>query len=194
HTKGKARLRPKDLNGGADPTADELTRLMLIFEGSGSWDVTTLSQTEPGKCHVTAAPASGRLKFPWVRIELYKKTQTWVPGQGAVTSYKFAPDMVAMLQTGLANMPQEKRVMVCPKAPPANISDIFGHMFHAFHNNEVVTPDGLEAEVMGGTPVFRMTGFVPGGGPEDVILSKPYFQTLDVSTENTLVDLRHTPQ
>ncbi|HTI99217.1 MAG TPA: Ig-like domain-containing protein, partial [Dongiaceae bacterium] len=47
HTKGKARLRPKDLNGGADPTADELTRLMLIFEGSGSWDVTTLSQTEP---------------------------------------------------------------------------------------------------------------------------------------------------
>ena len=99
---------------------------------------------------------------------------------------------VVMMRAGLAVMPKEGRLMVCPPAPPAAIADVFGPMFHAFHNQEAYIPTGMDVEVLGG-PVFKMTGFV-GGGPDDVILSKPYFQTLDVTTENTLIELRHTPE
>ena len=187
HTKGKAKLRPHSLGSG---DAD-LTRLMLIFEGSGKWDVTDLQHTTPPKCQIVATPAPGRLQFPWVKIDLYKKRQVPVPGQDPVTTYIFDPDMTVMMRAGLEVMPKEGRQMVCPPAPAMAVADIFCEMFNAFHNNEVLIPNGLEAEIVGG-PVFKMTGFVPGG-PDDVILSKPYFQTLDVTTENTLIQLRHTP-
>jgi hypothetical protein len=190
HTKGKAELRPKT-SAGDDPGAIDMVRLMLLFEGSDKWNITQLQHTAPGGCAVLAAPAAGRLNFPWVKIDLYKKRQNWVPGEGIVTSYVLDPDMTVMLRSGLPPMPQEQRRMICPPAPAAAVPDIFGPMFNAFHNHEVVIPDGAGAALIDG-PAFRMTGFVPGG-PDDVILSKPYGQTLGESVENTLIQLRHTP-
>jgi hypothetical protein len=190
HTKGEAKLRPQTL-GDSDSGTAFLQRLKLQFTGSGSWDVTDLQHTVPDKCSMQTSPQSGRIDIPWASIQLYQKRETYVPGQGAVTSYVFNPDMTLKLRAGLDIMPKEKRVLVCPKAKPAEISDIFGHMFHGIHNDEVELPDGLALEVLGG-PVFNMTGFTPGG-PEDVILSKSYMRTSGVATENTLIDLRHTP-
>jgi hypothetical protein len=190
HTKGKAKLRPQTL-GDSDSGTVFIQRLKLIFTGSGSWDITDLQHTVPADCSMQVSSKAGRVEVPWASIQLYQKRETYVDGQGAVTSYVFNPDMTLKLRSGLEIMPKEGRVLACPKAKPADVPDIFGHMFHAFHNDEVEIPQGLGQEVMGG-PVFNITGFTPGG-PEDVILSNPYFRTIGVATENTLIDLRHTP-
>jgi hypothetical protein len=191
HTKGKAKLRPQTL-GDTDPVTVDMVRLMLIFSGSGSWDITDLQTPVPPKCTLQVAPASGRLSFPWVKIDLYRKRQVWVPGQGPVTGSVFDPDMTVKLRSDLSFMPKEGRTYICPPASPAAVPDFFGPFFNALHNQEVSTPTGLYLEITGG-PVFNMTGFVPGG-PEDIILSKVYFQTAGSTTENTLIQLRHTPQ
>lgn len=190
HTKGKAKLKPA-LTDSNNP--DPVVLLKLIFSGSGQWDITDLQHTAPPKCVVQASPASGRLDFPWVNIQLYKKRQVWVPGQGAVTTYVYDPDLTVYLTAGLSTMPKEHRQMICPPAPPAQISDIFGQLFHMFHNDEVVIPQpgSVDALVLPG-PAFRITGFA-AGGPEDVIASKPYLRTMGQSTENSLIELRHTP-
>lgn len=191
HTKAKAKLRPQTLGQGSDGGSDDIVRLMLIFEGSGTWSITDLQPLAVADCKVMAAPSTGRLEIPWAKISLYQKRQVWIPGQGPVSSYVFQPEMTLDMRAGLETMPKEGRLMVCPKAPPEPVEDIFAPTFNAFHNDEAVIPSGLEESVLGG-PVFRMTGFAPGG-PEDVILSKPYFRNIGKATENTLIELRHTP-
>lgn len=190
HTKGKAKLRPQTL-ADDDPNTADLIRSKLIFTGSGIWNIVELQHSEPGDCAILEASASGKLQFPWVQIQLYKKRQTWVPGKGPITTYVLQPDMMVKMRSGLPPMPKENRTMYCPKAPPAKVPNLFEQTFNAFHNDEAQAPSGIEAEILGG-PVFSITGFVRGG-PEGIILSKPYFRTAGEATENTLIQLRHSP-
>lgn len=184
HTKGKAKLYPHSFGGEG---GDDITQLMLIFEGAGEWPITSLQQTVPEKCSMTKSPKDGKLDVLWAKIHLYKERQTWIPGEGAVTTYEFDPDMTLKLRSGLPPMPKEGRTVICPKAPPAKVIDMFGPKFNVLHNDEAMVDEAV------GAPVFRMTGFTPGG-PDDVILSKPYFKSQSSITENTLIELRHTPK
>lgn len=194
HTKGKAKLRPQSLDG-KDAASVDIARLMLVFTGSGQWDITEMQATVPAKCALLSAPVAGRLDFPWVRIDLYKKRQIWVPGDREPrTVYVFDPDMTVKMRSGLEVMPKEGLKIICPKGSPLAITDMFGHLFHLFHNNELQIPaPGSVGEAVLDGPVFSMTGFAPGG-PEDVILSKPYAELKGDSVENTLIELRHHPE
>lgn len=189
HTKGKAKLHPVPND---DPSIAMLT---WRLQGSGQWEITELQHTPPSGCAIAAAPAAGRFDVPMVTMDLYKKRQVWIPGDNAPrTVYVFDPQMTVRMRSGLPPMPKEHRQVICPLAPPAPMADIFGQMFNAFHNDELEMPQGLVLDALGG-PVFRITGFVQGSGPADVILTKVYpLRTLDVTTENTLIELRHTPQ
>lgn len=193
HTKGKAKLRPQSLDG-TDAASVDIARVMLVFTGSGQWDITEMQHTVPARCAMLTAPAAGRLDFPWVKIDLYKKRQVWVPGENEPRNvYVFDPDMTVKMLAGLDVMPKEQRQLIPPEGPPSSIPDLFGHLFHAFHNNELQIPEpGSVGELVLPGPVFNMTGFAPGG-PDGVILSKPYAGLFGDSVENTLIELRHTP-
>jgi hypothetical protein len=186
HTKGKAKLRAIE--------DDDLLRLKLLFTGSGQWPVTAHQEPDihASGCSWQISPAPGRLQFPLVSIQLYRERMTYVPGQGEVTIYTLDPNMTVYMSYNLSLMPKENRVVVCPGVPPPPDINTFDATFCALHNQEGIIPTGIQADLLGG-PVFRFTGF-SGPGPEDVILTKTYFQSGGgVVTENTLIELRHTP-
>jgi len=99
--------------------------------------------------------------------------------------------MTLNLSSDIQFMPKEKRTKFCPKHGPEDVPNLFGPTFKALHNDEEIKPSEAEADPFGG-PVFRMTGFKPGSS-DDVILSKSYFRTQGDATENTLIEVRHTP-
>jgi hypothetical protein len=194
HTKATAKLKPM----GSDAGEQEWAQIVLkMFTGTGTWDITEV-QNEAG-CPITSAPSSGRIVLPVVKIHLYKERTSYIPGKGKLVSYVFDPDLEVNLCASLSLMPGEGRVIHCPKVGPQPVGDFFGPFFLGLHASEYVFPQpgSLEADVLGGGPVVRMKGFQQSGAG-NVIFAKPYFKTdtdgESVVTENTLVELRHTPK
>lgn len=192
HTKGKAKLRPM----ADDPAQADWARVMMVFSGSGRWDITNLKVPASDPCSYSAAPQAGQLNFPYVKISLFKERQVWVPGEGPVTTSVFAPDMYVVMPDRMEDMPAEHWQMTCPDEPPLPPVDyIFAPNFMAIHSDEAGTPTPVEAQIVGDGPILRITGFA-AGGVEDVILTKAYLRTYPngLYTENTLIQLHHTPQ
>jgi len=192
HTKGKAKLRPLS----DDPAQADWVRIVLmVFSGSGQWDITSLTVPPSEFCPYTPAPQSGRLRFPYVKISLFKERQVWVPGQGPVTTSVFAPDMHVIMSDDMGDMPAEHEQWTCKDGASGTVDYIFAPNFMAIHSDEQGQPTPLEAQLVGNGPILRITGFTPGG-PDDVILTKAYLRTYPNGQyiENTLIQLHHTPQ
>jgi hypothetical protein len=191
HTKAKAKLSPISLGDGS--SANDLMRLLRIFEGSGQWKITNVESVDGSDCSIFKSPASGQFSIPLARITLYKQRQVWVPGEaGPRTVQVYDPDLELNVHSDLVKLPVEGRKIICPKAPIQPVQDLFGPIFLTLHNDEVVLPEGPDAGFLGG-PVFRMTGFATGG-PEGVIFSKAYVRSVSTTVENTLIELRHKPK
>lgn len=193
-TKAKVKMKPLNPGGGALPPDDDaFTRIALrMFEGNGSWDITSATAAAEG-CTFETTPTSGKFHVPLAKLTLYKKRQVWIPGEPEPrTVYTFDPDMILNLRSELSTKPAEKRVIECKDKPPTNEPDIFGPAFFVLHATESITPSGEEAALLGGG-VFRMTGFT-AGSPQGIIFSKPYVKQENDLTENTLIDVRHTPR
>lgn len=187
HTKAQVKLKPVPMGNA------EHIQLKLLFCGAGSWDATEVFTT-PGECTVVTAPKAGRLSFPWAKITLYQERLVHVPGQGFVTVLHYKPDMDLYMDADPGLGPKEQRTAICPHGT-ARLTEFYTPAFGELHRPErVAAPEGLELPFSGNL-AFHMTGFAPGGGPEDVIVQKPYIQQLGSDVvENTLLELRHTPQ
>jgi len=191
HTKSTVRLKPFYQD------QDEFSQLQFFFAGTGRWDITELQDIN-SECPITRAPSSGQAALPVVKVHFYKQRTTYVPGQGKVITTVFDPDLEVNLRANLSMMPDEGRVVHCPKVPEVPIDKLFGQFFLGFHANEYFFPQpgSLDESVLGGL-VLKMKGFQQSGAG-NVIFSKPYIKTdtdgESVVTENTLIELRHTPQ
>jgi hypothetical protein len=192
HTKAKAKLHPLSL-GESDPGMNDILRLLRVFQGSGQWKITNVESIDSSDCSILSTPASGQFHIPFARIRLYKQRQVWIPGESQPrTVGVYDPDLELNVRSDRVKLPAEGRRIFCPKAPVQPVENLFGPVFLTLHNDEVVLPEGIDAEILGG-PVFRMTGFATGG-PEGVIFSKPYVRSINTTVENTLIEMRHKPQ
>jgi hypothetical protein len=194
HTKSTVKLRPS----GSDAAEQEWAQIVLKrYTGQGQWNITDVQDANT-KCPITSAPSSGTASVPVVKIHLYKERTVYVPGKGKVVSYVFDPDLEVYLRASLSTMPDEGRTACCPKDVPKPMTGLFGPSFLVLHADETVSPEAgsLEQDELGG-PAIRMTGFQQSGAG-DVIFSKAYIKTVavgdTVATENTLIELHHTPK
>jgi hypothetical protein len=195
HTKAKVKLHW--LEPGTSGSSSLYMHGKAFFSGEAAWEVTDLQFPSLDPCSVISQPKNGRLSLPFIALTLFRQKVFWVPGDGLVTNWVYSPDLTVVMLAGTSVMPKEKRSLVCPHKGPQPIPDVFGQVFIGLHTElgELKQPDAL-ADIPGGYeggPVFVMKGFA-GNGSSEIVMQKPYILTLgDQATENTVIELHHTP-